>query len=55
MADKDFIQSKIDNKKVFAGYHMNKKNWITICLDNSLDDVYTKSLINKSFELANKK
>lgn len=26
----------LDNKKYFAGYHMNKKHWYTICLDDSV-------------------
>lgn len=30
------IGELIDNKKYFPGYHMNKANWITICLDGSV-------------------
>lgn len=29
--------SIIDNKKIFEGYHMNKKSWITIKLDNGMN------------------
>ena len=49
---KDKIKEIIDNKKVFAGYHMNKDNWITIRLDESVDikEIYT--LIDNSYELS---
>ncbi|MCH5179782.1 MAG: MmcQ/YjbR family DNA-binding protein [Erysipelotrichales bacterium] len=44
----------IDNKKYFPGYHMNKKHWITIILDdyNFCEDIF--SLVDKSYNLANK-
>lgn len=39
---KEDIQNVIDNKNIFAGYHMNKKSWITIPLDNTMriEEVY---------------
>jgi predicted DNA-binding protein (MmcQ/YjbR family) len=30
------IESIVDGKKYFPGYHMNKKHWYTICLDGSI-------------------
>ena len=30
------LDELLDNKKYFAGYHMNKKHWYTICLDDSV-------------------
>ena len=33
---KDDIEKIVDNKNVFPGYHMNKKSWITVKLDNSI-------------------
>ena len=39
------------NEHVFPAYHMNKQNWITIILDDSLDDKVIFELINKSFLL----
>lgn len=44
-----------DGAKIFKGYHMNKKSWITIVLDGSvaLDDIY--KLIDDSYFLAAKK
>ncbi|MDE7079077.1 MAG: MmcQ/YjbR family DNA-binding protein [Clostridia bacterium] len=44
----------VDGIKIFAGYHMNKKSWITICLDGSipLEDIY--GMIDESYKLAKK-
>lgn len=42
----------VDNKKYFKGYHMNKKHWITICLDGSVGFDEICSRINESFLLA---
>ncbi len=46
------IEKLIDNKKYFAGYHMNKKHWFTIILDGSvpIEDIYKK--IDISYQLA---
>lgn len=41
----------IDNKKIFAGYHMNKNSWITIKMDNSVDTKKVKELIDNSYNL----
>lgn len=43
-----------DNKKIFPGYHMNKKHWITIPLDGSvpIDEIF--SLLDTSYKLATK-
>ncbi len=42
----------VDNKTYFAGYHMNKKHWLTIILDGSvgLEEIYTR--IRTSYSLA---
>ncbi|MBR3153114.1 MAG: MmcQ/YjbR family DNA-binding protein, partial [Clostridia bacterium] len=42
----------IDNKKIFPGYHMNKKSWITIKLDNSVETEEIIHLIDNSYELS---
>ena len=49
---KEKINEIIDNKKIFSGYHMNKNNWITIKLDESVDikDIY--KLIDNSYKLS---
>lgn len=46
------IEKKVDGIKFLPGYHMNKKHWITICLDGALltQEIYT--LISESYALA---
>lgn len=48
------IEVQVDGKKYFPGYHMNKKHWITICLDGTVsdEDIYAK--IDESYKLADK-
>lgn len=48
------IEKQVDSVKILPGYHMNKKHWITICLDGSvsLDEIYRK--IDASYMLARK-
>ncbi len=38
---------KIDG--VFPGWHMNKKSWISVSLDDSLSDEFVQSLIDSSY------
>lgn len=40
---------------IFPGWHMNKRNWITLVLDDRMPDEAVFSLINKSFLLADQK
>lgn len=49
---KEKIENIVDNKKIFPGYHMNKKSWITIKLDNSLDTKTICDLIDNSYNLS---
>lgn len=51
LKEKDLI---IDNIKIFPGYHMNKKYWISIILDDKLSTKEIYNLIDKSYILANK-
>jgi len=48
----DEIESVIDRKGYFPGYHMNKKHWITICLDGTvpIDEIFRR--IDESYNLA---
>lgn len=46
------IEKIVDNKKYFLGYHMNKKHWITIPLDNSVPTAELLSRIDESYILA---
>lgn len=48
------LETLIDHKNYFPGWHMNKKNWYTIILDGSvsLDELYER--IDQSYLLATK-
>lgn len=50
--DPEQIAYTVDNKKYFPGYHMNKKHWITICLDGTvaMDEIFQR--IDDSYLLA---
>lgn len=50
--DKENIDKIIDNKSIFPGYHMNKKSWITIILDYSIDTEEIFELIDNSYNLS---
>lgn len=43
-----------DGKKYFRGYHMNKKHWLTFCLDGSLTNEEIFAFTDKSYALAKK-
>lgn len=55
----DVVNIKLDNevgaylnvKGIYPAYHMNKKSWITIVLDDTLSDDYILKLIDKSYKL----
>lgn len=60
----DVINLKADPKKlkqlterdgIFEAYHMNKKNWISVVLDDTLRDEEIILLINDSYDLVQKK
>lgn len=46
------IDTIVDDIKYFRGYHMNKKHWITICLDNTVPDKEIQQRIDDSYTLA---
>lgn len=48
------MAATVDNTKYFPGYHMNKKHWITICLDETVDTEEICHRIDDSFVLAKK-
>lgn len=50
----EIIEKLIDNKTYFPAYHMNKKHWVTILLDNNIDIELIKMLIDDSYELTMK-
>lgn len=52
--DPDEMQTTVDNIKYFLGYHMNKKHWITICLDGTVRAEEIFARIDDSYNLADK-
>lgn len=42
----------VDNQTYFPGYHMNKKHWITICLDGSVPTDEICGRMDISYQLA---
>lgn len=48
------IINLIDNKKYFAGYHMNKRHWFTIKLDDSVPIKEIYDFIDESYFITNK-
>ena len=46
--DKDEITELLKTRGFYPAYHMNKKNWITILLDDTISDEVIMCLIEKS-------
>ena len=52
----DNVSSFLTKKGIYPGYHLNKKSWISIILDETLSDEEIMSLIDMSYlVVANKK
>ncbi|MCM1364203.1 MAG: MmcQ/YjbR family DNA-binding protein [Faecalibacterium sp.] len=49
------IEKEVDSEKFLPGYHMNKKHWITIVLDGSVEFDEICRRIDESYELAKNK
>lgn len=49
------LAALIDGKRYFPGYHMNKKHWLTICLDGSVPMAEIYQRLDVSYRLAAKK
>ncbi len=50
LGDKSEASAKIPG--VYSSYHMNKKNWVSIILDDTLDDDKIMELINISYDIS---
>ncbi len=48
----ELMESTVDFKNYFPGWHMNKKSWYTVILDNSLPTDEICRRIDESFRLA---
>ena len=53
--DPILIGSLFRDKGFLPAYHMNKKSWITVLLDGSVNDEKLKDLICLSYEIIEKK
>ncbi len=52
---KEDIKRLLKEKGYYEAYHMNKENWITIILDDSIDDEVIMELIDQSYQFAKPK
>lgn len=52
--DPDELPRLVDGKRYFTGYHMNKKNWFTVCLDGSVPVEEICGRIDTSYRIAEK-
>ncbi|MDD3303882.1 MAG: MmcQ/YjbR family DNA-binding protein [Clostridia bacterium] len=52
LLEQEKIEKIVDNKRYFAGYHMNKKHWITIKLDGSVNINEIYEFIDNSYNLS---
>ena len=50
-----FVDSLVDNKRIFRGYHMNKEHWISVLLDGSVESDELHFLIETSYRLVERK
>ncbi len=51
----DEMESTIDHKSFFPGYHMNKKHWYSILLDGSVSHEEIARRIDESYRIAGEK
>ena len=52
--NKDKIEELLKIKGFYPAYHMNKKNWISVILDESIEDDKIKVLLEESYRLSSK-
>lgn len=46
----DFTESYLKKKGIYPAYHMNKKSWVTIILDDTLSDAEILNIISTSYD-----
>lgn len=49
------LEKIVDNQSYFRAYHMNKKHWVSICLDGSISIDEIQKRIDQSFQMAGQK
>lgn len=52
--EQEQMSGTVDHQRYFPGWHMNKKSWYTIILDDSVPTEEICSRIDESYRLANK-
>ena len=52
--DKDKIPIYLKQKGIYKAYHMNKKYWVSIVLDNTLSDTDIMSYVSESYNIVKK-
>lgn len=48
--NKDKVKNLIGKKGIYEAYHMNKKHWVSIILDNTLEDEDIIKYVDESFK-----
>ncbi len=48
----DLVDEYLKKKNIYPGYHFNKKNWVSIILDDALTDQEIMTLIDISYNLS---
>ena len=51
----DDVQNYLGVEGIYPSYHLSKKSWVTIILDNTLSDKEIMNLIDISYNLSNMK
>ena len=51
----DLVNTYLKEEGIYPAYHMSKKSWVSITLDNTLSNKEIMSLIEISFDLSNRK
>ena len=51
----DELDALVDSEKYFRGWHMNKRHWLTLTLDDALADEEIFSRLEQSYRLAARK
>lgn len=54
-AKPEFIDESVDNAHFFRAYHMNKKHWLSIKLDESINFKAVREIIDESWRITRKK
>ena len=51
----DLVNTYLNKEGIYPAYHMSKKSWVSITLDNTLSNVKVMNLIDISYDLSNRK